>query len=124
METDIFIENVLSDLMNKLDRENKKKIYIAGDFNFDLLKFSKHQDTANFFNKMTSNLLIPLIIVPTKINTKNDTLINNIFSNQYTPDTISGNLTVNISDGHLPSFMIAPKSNQIHLPKNHNIHKR
>ena len=110
--------------MNKLSKENKKNIYIADDFNFDLLKFSKHEDTANFFNKMTSNLFIPHIIVPTKINTRNDTLIDNIFSNHYNPDTISGNLTLNISDGHLSSFIITPKSNQNHLPKNHNIFTR
>ena len=107
-----------------MTKEHNKKIYIAGDFNLDLLKYSNHQDTANFFDKMTSNLLIPLIIVPTKINTRNDTLIDNIFSNQYNPDTISGNLIVNISDGHLPSFMTTPKSNQNHLPKKHNIYTR
>ena len=67
---------------------------------------------------MTLNLFIPHIIFPTKINTRNDTSIDNIFSNHYNPDTISGNLTVNISDGHLPSF------NQNHLPKNHNIFTR
>ena len=54
---------------------------------------------------MTSNLLTPLIIIPT-------TLIDNILLNQYNPDTISGNLTLNISDGHLPSFMTTPKLNQ------------
>ena len=67
MDTNIFIENNLSNLMNKFIKENKKKIYIAGDFNFDLFKFSSHHDTANFFNKMTSNLLTPLIIIPTSI---------------------------------------------------------
>ena len=46
MDTNIFIENKLTYLMNKLITENKKKIYIAGDFNFDLLKFASHQDTA------------------------------------------------------------------------------
>ena len=124
MDTNIFIENKLTYLMNKLIKENKKNIYIAGDFNFDLLKFASHQDTAKIFNKMTSNLLTPLIIIPTKINSSNDTLIDNIFTNHYNPDTISGNLTLNISDGHLPSFMITPKSNQNHLPKNHNIYTR
>ena len=59
MDTNIFIENKLTYLMNKLITENKNKIYIAGDFNFDLLKFASHQDTANIFNKMTSNLLTP-----------------------------------------------------------------
>ena len=73
---------------------------------------------------MTSNFLLPTILLPTKINTSNDTLIDNIFTNQFNPDIISGNLTFNISDGHLPSFTIFPKSNQQHLPKKHNIFKR
>ena len=73
---------------------------------------------------MTSNLLVPLILIPTKINTKNDTLIDNIFSNQFNSQTISGNLTANFSDGHLPSFAIFPKPNQNHLPKKHNIYVR
>ena len=73
---------------------------------------------------MTSYLLVPLIIIPTKINTKNDTLIDNIFTNQFNSQTITGNLTVNFSDRHLPSFAIFPKPNQNHLPKKHNIYVR
>ena len=99
-------------------------MYIAGDFNFDLLKYANHGDTADFYDKMTANLLVPLILVPTKINTKNDTLIDNIFTNQFNSETISGNLTVNFSDGHLPSFAIFPKSNQNHIPKKHNLYTR
>ena len=67
--------------------------------------------------------MVPLITLPTKINNKNNTLIDNIFTNQFNPDTISGNITVNISD-HLPSFTITPRTNQNHLPKNHNIYTR
>ena len=52
---------------------------------------------------MVSNFLIPVILLPTKINTKNDTLIDNIYTNQYDPSTMTGNLTVYFSDGHLPS---------------------
>ena len=124
MNTKEFIDNKLSDLLNKLSKEHNKKIYISGDFNFDLLKSTSHPDTADFYNKMSSNLLLPSIIIPTKINTKNDTLIDNIFSNQVNPDLISGNLTVNFSDGHLPSFVIIPKPNQNHVPKKHNLFKR
>ena len=124
MDTNVFIDNKLNHITNILAKEKNKKIYIAGDFNFDLLKYSNHSDTANFFDKMTSNLLVPLILVPTKINTKNDTLIDNIFSNQFNSQTITGNLTVNFSDGHLPSFAIFPKPNQNHLPKKHNIYVR
>ena len=36
----------------------------------------------------------------------------------------SGNLEINLSDGHLPSFMIIPRQNQNHLPKKHNIFTR
>ena len=63
---------------------------------------------------MTSNFLLPIITLPTKINTSNDTLIDNIFTNQLNPDILSGNLTVGISD--IPSFLIIPRSSQNHLP--------
>ena len=106
--------------MDKLTSERNKKVFIAGDFNFDLLKVSNHTATANFYDKITSNLMVPTITLPTKINGKNNTLIDNIFTNQFNPDMISGNLTVNISD-HLPSFLIYPRANQNHLPKKHNI---
>ena len=117
MDTNSFIDDKLTNIMNKILREKNKKVYIAGDFNFDLLKYSSHSATADFFDKMSSNLLVPLISVPTKINTKNDTLIDNIFTNQLNSETLTGNLTVNFSDGHLPSFAIFPKPNQNHLPK-------
>ena len=124
MDANIFIDKKITHVTNILSKEKNKKIYIAGDFNFDLLKYSNHTETATFFDKMTSNLLVPLILVPTKINTKNDTLIDNIFTNQFNSQTITGNLAVNFSDGHLPSFAIFPKPNQNHLPKKHNIYVR
>ena len=124
MKPSEFIEAKLSQVVDKLAKEKNKKVYIAGDFNFDLLKYANHGDTADFYDKMTANLLVPLILVPTKINTKNDTLIDNIFTNQFNSETISGNLTVNFSDGHLPSFAIFPKSNQNHIPKKHNLYTR
>ena len=123
MDTTQFTDDKLNELMLKLSHERNKRVYIAGDFNFDLLKTSTHNATSLFYNKITSNLLIPLIALPTKINRKNNTLIDNILTNQFNPDTISGNLTVNISD-HLPSFMISPRSNQYHLPKKHNLYIR
>ena len=72
---------------------------------------------------MTTNFLLPTITVPTRINSCNNTLIDNIFSSEINPDLKSGNITVGISD-HLPSFMIIPKNNQHHLPKKHNLYKR
>ena len=124
MDTKVFIDEKLNQVTNILAKEKNKNVYVAGDFNFDLLKYASHGDTADFCNKMTSNLLVPLILIPTKINTKNDTLIDNIFSNQFNAETVSGNLTVNFSDGHLPSFAIFPKPNQNHLPRKHNLYVR
>ena len=71
-----------------------------------------------------SNFLLPVITIPTKINRGTHTLIDNIFTNHLNPDTKSGNLEINLSDGHLPSFLITPKQNQNHLPKKHNIFNR
>ena len=79
MSTTEFTDHKLNDLMLKLSLECNKKIYIAGDFNFDLLKTSTHSDTSNFYNKISSNLLIPLIALPTKINKKNNTLIDHLY---------------------------------------------
>ena len=124
MDTKAFIDEKLNQVTNILAKEKNKNVYVTGDFNFDLLKYASHGDTADFCNKMTSNLLVPLILIPTKINTKNDTLIDNIFSNQFNAETVSGNLTVNFSDGHLPSFAIFPKPNQNHLPRKHNLYVR
>ena len=81
------------------------------------------QKTAEFYDLLASNFLLPTILIPTKINKKSDTLIDNIFTNHYNPDTVSGNLTVSISD-HLPSFAIFPNSKMKHVPKRHNIYKR
>jgi hypothetical protein len=120
-----FNENLLRNLIHKLSVETKKNIFIAGDFNFDLLKAEKHQATTDFYDLLTSNFLLPMILLPTKINNVTDTLIDNynIFTNYFNPDVISGNLTLAISD-HLPSFTIFPNSNQNHIPKKHNFYKR
>ena len=65
----------------------------------------------------TSEYFTPTITLPTKLNSSGiDNLIDNIYTNIFNLDTISGNITFNVSNGHLPSFTIFPKSNQNHLP--------
>ena len=118
-----FNENLLRNLVHKLSMEKNKNIYIAGDFNFDLIKASSHQATSDFYDLLSSNFLLPMILLPTKINSVTDTHIDNIFTNHFNPDTVSGNLTLAISD-HLPSFIIFPHSNQNHIPKKQNLYKR
>ena len=91
--------------------------------NFDLIKTSTHQASSDFYEILSTNFLLPMILLPTKINSNADTLIDNIFSNYYNPNIISGNLTISISD-HLPSFAIFPLSINDSIPTKHNIYKR
>ena len=125
MELTTFNDIHLTPLMESLSLERNKSVYIAGDFNVNLLNVSHHTNSSEFFNILCSNHLLPSISLPTKLNTSgNHTLIDNIYINIFNPDIISGNITFNISDGHLPSFVIIPKPNQNHLPKKHNFYKR
>ena len=50
-------------------------------------------------------------------------MIDNIFTNKIYPESIAGNLTLSLSD-YLPSFLIIPRENEIHKPKNNNYYKR
>ena len=118
-----FNDVLLRNLLFRLNNEKNKNIFIAGDFNFDLIKASAHQSTSDFYDMLSTNFLLPMILLPTKINTIADTLIDNIFTNFFNPNIISGNLTLSISD-HLPSFAIFPNSLHDSIPKKHNIFKR
>ena len=118
-----FVDVHLKEIVDKISYENKR-VYIAGDFNYDLLNVSTHNETFSFFDTMMSNFLLPVITLPTKINRGQNTLIKNIFTNNLYPDSKSGNLEINLSDGHLPSFVTIPKHNQNHLRKKHNIFHR
>ena len=72
---------------------------------------------------MMFNHLLPTITLPTKINPKKSTIIDNIFTNQIHPDMASGNFKLAISD-HLPSFFLIPRDNQNHKPKHQNLFTR
>ena len=67
MKMDIFSKDKLELLLSQLNRENNKNIYIAGDFNFDMVKVNLHDEISIFFNKMVSNLLLPVVNIPPKI---------------------------------------------------------
>ena len=94
-------------LFEKLKNE-KKQLYVMGDFNVDLMKIGCDLKSAEFFDNITSNLMVPHIILPTRITPHSKTLIDNIYSNnERFQEGISGNLTLSISD-HLAQFLIVP----------------
>ena len=77
---------------------------MLGDFNIDLLKYELSDSINNFIDTLSSNFLLPHILLPTRIS-KTSTLINNIFSNSTSLEEIeSGNVTSTFSD-HLPQFI-------------------
>ena len=84
--------------------ENKNLI---GDFNVNLLNYNNHNPTNEFLDSLASNSFVPYILQPTRLTSHSKTLIDNIFSNIISPEAISGNLTLTVSD-HLPQFMIVP----------------
>ena len=65
MDQNLFIDDYMPPFNDKLINENKN-IYLAGDFNFNLLN-TDHNETFNFFETMTTHQLQPAITLPTKI---------------------------------------------------------
>lgn len=102
-----FNSEFLKPFLHKFEKEKKRK-YILGDFNVDLLKIDNNENSASYFDTLTSHLFIPHIIHPTRITSTTKTIIDNIFSNSTNyQEGISGNLTTRLSD-HLAQFLIIP----------------
>ena len=71
-------------------------MYITGDWSFNLLEFEKHKKTLTFYETMMANLLAPSITIPKRINSNEDTLVDNILTNFILPDKCSRKLSVSI----------------------------
>ena len=69
----------------------------------------KDKNIEEYYDLLTNNKFMPLITIPTRITKTSKTLIDNIFYNEFTNNTISGNFTVGISD-HLPQFALMPNN--------------
>ena len=63
----------------KLKKEKKKNIVIAGDFNYNLLKYEDDIEVSRFLNLMLEHNLHPCITEPTRIvNTNKPSIVDNI----------------------------------------------
>ena len=101
---DIFNEK-LNAILSKIHTE-KAVIYLMGDFNINLINESNHLQTSEFIEMMYSYSLFPLITKPTRMNSTNATLIDNIFCNDIEfQKFINGIFFTDISD-HFPVFTI------------------
>ena len=98
----------------RISSENKL-IYLAGDFNIDILKNNeKYND--DFLDLIYSYSLYPLIFRPTCVTDKSETLIDNILTNDL--NNVGGILMFDTSD-HLPNFSMTKK--KIYKDDNHKI---
>ena len=97
-----FNSDFFSPFLQLVSRENKS-ILLLGDFNINLLKYNSSQEVSNFLDLLGSHLILPQVILPTRITETSRTLIDNIFST-ITESSISGNILHNISD-HLSQFL-------------------
>ena len=109
---DYFVNN----LLDKFSKENKT-VFLLADFNTDLLNYDQFSPTNEFFDSLSSHMLLPHIVKPTKTRNNSKALIGNIYSNAITSNNISGNLTATILD-HLSQLLIAPDIPPIHHLQN------
>ena len=99
------IEVFLEYLENMLNLLKKNKMYfLVGDFNINLINNVTHNASSHFADLLFSQGLYPLINKPTRIAFDTATLIDNIFTNNYSVST-NGVLISDISD-HLPIFTL------------------
>ena len=106
MQHSEFSDEYLKPLSEKLISENSEVI-LLGDFNIDLLKDDSNKNVSHILDIMYSTNLVPNITSPTRLRSRSQTLIDNIFSSITNDDYIPGNLISPISDNHA-QFLIIP----------------
>lgn len=87
-------------------QRNRSEVIITGDFNLNLLKVNENQHIHEFFECVTGNGFLPKMTLPTRLNERGGTLIDNIFVKiaGHMSETTAGILVNNISD-HLLCFL-------------------
>jgi exonuclease III len=106
----IDFNETLKSTLDRLSNENKH-VYLAGDYNINLLTANSHLSCSDFVDVLFANSFLPTINKPTRITGSSATIIDNIFINNLTrASTTSGILANSISD-HCPVFCFTPFHN-------------
>ena len=98
MQHNEFNEKYLKPFSEKLVSENKEVI-LLGDFNIDLLKCDSDENVSDFLDVIYSSNLVPNITCPTRLTSRSETLMCNIFSSIINDDCIAGNM-ISLISGH------------------------
>ena len=97
--------SIIGNITTRMSKENKE-CYLLGDWNINLLNVNNHTTTSEFVECMFSEMFIPLINRPTRVQERSATLIDNIFTNCINfSECIAVIMCTDISD-HFPIFFI------------------
>lgn len=121
MNLNEFSKFYLNNFLDKLTEENKT-VLLLGDINY--LNYDQHNLTDEFLDSLSFHSFLLQILEPTRVTSNSKTLTDNNFSNTISPNIVSDNLNLSISDD-VPQFLIArnifltsPKKNIEDLEKN------
>ena len=101
---DMFTD-ALQGMLSAISNE-RKVVYLMGDFNVRLDKIETDRNAQEFSDIMHSFSLQPLIDKPSRITPTSSSLIDNIFTNQVSDKMHSGLLYTDLSD-HLVTFALS-----------------
>ena len=96
-----FVNSYFKNALQDVGKLTNKICALMGDFNIDLIKYSTEAKTGEFYDLLCSYSFRPLILQPTRVTSKSATLIDNIFINDISCQSLGGNLTSSISDHYL-----------------------
>ena len=106
MDANEFTVYFLNSLNGKL--LDKKRNYLMGDFNNNLLRYSEDHKSTNFLYQIYFCSLIPRIPSPTSLSPPSkEALTDNIFSTDTANKAIAENISTSISD-HPAQFYLFP----------------
>ena len=86
---DKFNSDFLEPLLTKIKDEGKMAM-LAGDFNFNLIKYNQNKGKSDFLEHLFSNKFIPEITLPARTKLASQRLIKNIFVNTQGHRSVSG----------------------------------
>ena len=96
---------LLDDVLNKIDRHRNKHILLTGDFNIDLIKYDDDTHGQALIETTTNKGFVQVISRPTRITDHSTTLIDHIYTNKIENTILSSVISVDLSD-HLATYTV------------------
>ena len=86
--TALFLDK-FDDILSCISKDIKQ-CYVMGDFNLDLLQYNHHRLTQEFVDTLFSHAFIPLFPNPTFLTSFSASLVDDIFTNNLSPNCLDG----------------------------------